>query len=208
MLQRLPSEDQAVLKANGQLRQYSKGEPLQREGEVPSRQVMINSGYACIEILGRALEVVGPGTVFGSTMGVPVPNHATLRAISPVVAMSFDVRVLSEVWVRNPQMLLELVDFAVKRVQGYQSFLYSLSNPSVDIRLAAVLWHLGEPDPSTGFRKVPKCVTQTILASLLRVTREEVNKRIRILSVSQYLVMRGTEITMSPRTPVLIQSAE
>ena len=203
----LATEDQALLQQDGVLASYKKGQDLQKEGQIPSRQLLLNTGYATIQIRERVVEIVGPGTIFGSTLCHATPNPCTLRALSAVTAYSFSVKLLTEIWLRNPQSLLSLWDVAMLRVQDYQLFLHHLGTPSLEIRMGVVLWRLGAPQPD-GTRVVSKDISQTVLADVLRTTREEISRRKAILLKMGVLLEAHDGYLMSSTAPLILELNE
>lgn len=208
LMKSLPADDQALLKKDGRLARHAKGHNIQREGSMPTRKGIILAGHACLEVMGRVVEIVGAGTVIGSTFSGSVPNTGTYKALSPVSVASFDIGVLSQVCRRNPDWALALLDIAIVRIHGYQNYLHQLGNYSVEARLAALYWSFSTVLPD-GSRQIPGCINQTTLASLMRIAREEVNKKRRYLIAAKYLYEKADgEWYLSPLTPVLFEDSD
>jgi CRP-like cAMP-binding protein len=204
----LPTEEHALLKKDGWLERHPKGHVIQKEGEIPTRKYIIHSGYASVEIMSRVIEVVGSNYFFGAPLAGGQPNIATLRALSPVVVMSFDAGVLGSVVRRNPEWALSVLDISERRVRTFQQYLYQLGNPSVEGRLAALYWAMSTVMPD-GSRQIPNCINQATLASLMRITREEVNKKRKFLIAAKYLFEKDDgNWYLSPLTPVLFENPD
>lgn len=199
--------DQKILLDTGRIESYRKNELIKKEGVHSNKWFIINSGYCALQIQGRIVGIIGPTDSHGPTLLRPKPHIASLRALSTVVTLTLDVTVITELWGRNPLTSLKFMDLAIERVQRHLLYSYALGVIVPEVRLVAVLWFLGEPQLD-GSRLVPPVFTQDLLANMLRLSREEINKKRKLLITSGYLFKDGTSWYLTGMTPMLLRASD
>lgn len=167
------------------------------------RFLTIHSGWCSATLKETVVGLVGPGNVYTAGVSVRAANVTSLVALGPVVLLSFDKSAVAEVLLRNPNLLLEMTDLAIRKVQTQQVFLQQAGASSVESRIAAVLWNVGVPQLD-GTRCIPAAVSQSTLASYLGISREAVSLKRKALVTSKYLFKVGDDWYLDPMTPMLI----
>ena len=202
MFQQLSPSDQGELQRLCQIETYVKGDTIQTEGELSPRVWTIISGWATVSIKGVIVGLSGPGRIYTAAMGSSPVNVTTFATLGSLMALSFDREEVMRVLSRNPLVLLGFVDLTIGRVLEYQTFLHHRGLASIEQRIAEVLWGVSTPQPD-GSRLVPDEITQTVLASLLQTSREEVGKKRKLLVASGHLSRRETGWHLDRTTPML-----
>lgn len=202
--------DKEIVRKSGQLISYKNGEEIVKEGTIPDHLVMVQSGYAAIQTMGRILEIIGPGGVLGPTLLSDTPMFSSLTAIGNTNIMVMNLADLKKVFLRNPQTLLRVMDITMQRAYKYQALLHRIGAPAIEIRYASVLWNISIPQPD-GSRQIPSAITQNHVASLLRTTREEISRKRKILIATKYLYQKEAPDAhwyLSAMTPVLFEGED
>ena len=202
MFRQLSPSDQGELQRLCQIETYVKGDTIQTEGELSPRVWTIISGWATVSIKGVIVGLSGPGRIYTAAMGSSPVNVTTFATLGSPMALSFDREEVVRVLSRNPLVLLGFVDLTIGRVLEYQTFLHHRGLASIEQRIAEVLWGVSTPQPD-GSRLVPDEITQTVLASLLQTSREEVGKKRKLLVASGHLSRRETGWHLDRTTPML-----
>jgi CRP-like cAMP-binding protein len=189
-----------ALRQLGALKTYTKGGVIGREGERSSRIEILRSGWGVLTINGKTVGLAGEGRVYTPSVRTIIPNVATLTAIGPMTTLSFERDALVALLVSSPEAMLGVADMCIARVLDFQLFLYHMSLPALEHRISEVLWAVSAPQPD-GSRMVPSVITQQVLADLLQTSREDVNKKRKVLVSSGYLAKKGTSWFLSAETP-------
>lgn len=202
----ISSTDKELLMANGRIEQYEKNHIIFKEGSFSSKFIIINSGYCATQVQRRVISIYGPPYIHSNTISTATPLVCTLRALSTVFAVVFDYSFLLPVLLRNPKILLTLLDYSILLLKKNMEFHQAFTSTSPEVRIAAVLWTVGE-QMLDGTRRIPPVVTQDILADMLRFTREEVNKKRKLLVTAGYLYKIETTWYLSAMALVLFRES-
>lgn len=159
------------------MRSYRVNARLQREGERACGLKFVKSGLLAVRQTGsegveRAIAVIGPGNLLGQSAVTAQPSIFTIQALTPVSVCDFLTPALQELKRPLPggSALLGHHTREVVRTLAAWSGLVRL--PGLSQRLALALRLIAEMQPA-GATQLPN---QTVLAELLCVTRESVNR--------------------------------
>lgn len=202
-LNQLPAAEQALLKTNGRLQPFKKGDVLVKPGDIVDDVLRIQSGLCALRVGDRVAKLLCPGDVFISTLSREQPAWAEIQALGPGVALRFPSKLMTQVLSRHPSLLLWYFDKTLAQVTESLVFHALKSSEALESRLAQVMWQVSEPLPD-GSRRVPKALTQSVLASLFGVTREEINRKRKLLLGASILREVSGETLMPKSTRVLL----
>lgn len=186
---------------------YKKGSYLVRAGEVDNVMRIALSGWVSMQRDSTTLGLV-TGPLMTATKLVPNQTSTVdLIAVTPVTAVLFDSDTLMKALLASPKGALGLLSLVCNQLDSALSFSARKSSEALDIRLAALLWSLSEPDGS-GRRKIPEGLPQSALAGALGASREEVNRKKALLVSAGYIAKEGRTEFMNSLTPLLLSPHE
>jgi CRP-like cAMP-binding protein len=205
MLERLPEFDKSLLKQSGSVVLFAKGDTLVQAGTKSQYALYVTSGWVSVSVEGTVTHLLGPTHGFMSGLRDNTPAWAELTALSKGALLRFEIAVLRSVMERNPQLAMSLLEGAIQVLARTHVVQASRGMHPVEQRLADVLWHVSAP-LEDGTRRVPASLTQTVLASLLGTTREEVNRKRQLLVKTGYLFELDKEWYLDAMTPMMLSA--
>lgn len=195
--------DKLLITANARIESYKKNDVILKEGVYADKMLLISSGYCATRIQGRIIGILGPSAAYGSTLTKPTPLVSSLVALGPVISMSIKTDALVKVFSRNPGLVLHFLDKAVSLIKDQMLYQFYIRHILPEVRIAGILWFLGERRVD-GSKAIPAVITQDILADMLGLSREEVNKKRKLLVTSRHLYKLEDTWHLSVMTPVLL----
>jgi CRP-like cAMP-binding protein len=183
----LPDDDLATLGASLRRRRYPRGAVIFVEGEPGSTLYLIESGMVRISVAspaGRELVIalLGPGEFFGDLALLDGEAHsadAVARHDCRLLLLRRDdflgfVR-------QRPNVAAELLAVLSRRLRRNTQMLQEAAFLDIPGRLASELLRLAESQgrPAAGGLVISASLTQSELASIVRATRESINKWLR-----------------------------
>jgi CRP-like cAMP-binding protein len=201
----LPDFDQTLLKQSGSIRQVPKGDAILNLGDVSRDAFVLQSGWCSVSLGGTVTEILSPGSAFFASLYDGVPAWAEVITLCKAVLICLELKTLRTVLERHPRLALMFLEGAMQRLQRAHTFYALKGSQALEHRLADILWHIGS-DTSDGSRVVPTSMTQTVLASLLGVPREEVNRKRQLLVKTGYLYEVDKQWRMDAMTPLLLSN--
>lgn len=206
LLRALPEEAQAQLRRAGHSAVYRKGEAVLHAGQIVNASYFVHSGWFSSQAGGAvsALHGAGDSILVGMERVAP-------RSTSDVVALTtgsvavIERAALRVQLLRHPEVALTLLNSKLRTLAHVRLFYARRNTDPLEVRLAYLLWTLAELMPD-GHRCVPSGLSQSSLASLLGVPREEVSRKRNLLVKTGYLFEREGEWFIDPSTPLLLTS--
>lgn len=181
------------------LRSFRRGTLALREGERPARCMFVKSGLLVISQTGldgvaRAIAVIGPGALVGfTTAHVRQGALLSARTLTPVSACDMPVGVPDRAG---------LARYTRQAVSTLASWSHLMRIPTLTPRLAAALHLIASSQPGLS-TLLP---SQAMLAELLCVTRESINRSWREFEALG-IVQRGHGHTVALDLPALTRIA-
>jgi len=149
---------------------------LQRGGDRPTRLAFVKQGLMAVRHAGpdgslRAIALIGPGNLLGQAAAFPMPAIFNVQAVTPVAVCHFPPRLLQDLAAAagGPALPLQHLRLVLQTLADW-SRLARL--PGLSARFAMALQLLAAMQPARPLL-VPG---QAVLAELLGVTRESVNR--------------------------------
>lgn len=158
-------------------RSYGRGSRLQREGEPIVTMRFIKSGLLAVRQTGidgvdRAIAVIGPGHLVGQPSGHGLPAVLTIQALTPVSVCEFPFALLKVLMQQSTQDLSLLGRYVRQSVVSLTAWSHLMRMPGLPQRMATALRLIAATQPALT-TQIP---SQSVLAELLCVTRESVNR--------------------------------
>lgn len=129
----VPEQELLALTRHIQLRQFSEGEVIIRQGEPGDGVYVITKGAAAVTTEGRSspgqatLGVFGPGEAFGEMALLDNhPRSATVIAIASTSCAFLPAAAFSEILQRNPSIALSLLPILTQRLREADRWIQSL----------------------------------------------------------------------------------
>lgn len=163
--------------SEAQPRSFARGSRLQREGEPIVVMRFIKSGLLAVRQTGidgveRAIAVIGPGHLIGQPSGHGLPAVLTIQALTPVSVCEFPFSYLKQLMQLSAQDLCQLGRFVRHSVVSLTAWSHLMRMPGLPQRMATALRLIADAQPALA-TQMP---SQIVLAELLCVTRESINR--------------------------------
>ncbi len=174
----LPAEGITRRDAEATPRSYPRHARLQREGEQIAQLRFVKSGLLVVRQTGidgveRAIAVIGPGTLIGQPSGYGLPAVLTVQALSPVSVCEFPFALLQRLIQQSaPEMNGVVGHYLRQSMQVLTAWSHLMRMPGLPQRMATALRLIAFSQPPLS-TQMP---SQAVLAELLCVTRESVNR--------------------------------
>jgi hypothetical protein len=183
---------------------YKKGSYFIRVGE---RDRYIRMGLAGWTALQRKNTILMIASTWMQTNAVgldPVSATADLVTLTEVPAILLDREIFTEALMDSPPIgLLTVLKWSQRHLDMIVNFSAIKSSCPLDVGLAALLWILGTATDS-GRKKVPIGIPQLALARMLGTSREEINRKWKVLANTGYLTKDGDDEYLDAMTPMLL----
>lgn len=158
-------------------RSFARGARLQREGEQIVTMRFIKSGLLAVRQTGidgvdRAIAVIGAGHLIGQPSGHGLPAVLSIQALTPVSVCEFPFAVLKGLMQQRTQDLSVLGRYVRHSVVSLTAWSHLMRMPSLPQRMATALRLIAAAQPAL----TTQMPSQIVLAELLCVTRESVNR--------------------------------
>lgn len=184
---------------------FSKKSHLIYEGERDNCSRLILSGWTGVIKGSNALALI-ENTFQCANIHLDdeaYPSPYDLIAATAVTSFNMKRSVLRHALENSPTSGLMLVSAQANRNLDAIMFFGSLKDgPSLESRLAKLLWRIGKTI-ETGEKRLPEGIGQDIVANLVGTTREELNRKKRLLVGTGYISKRDGIEYMDPMTPLL-----
>ena len=191
-----PADHQELLDGTT-LECYPKGYVIQHEGQRAPNVWTVLDGWGTVTIRNKVVGLTGPGRFYTPGLLPTAVNTTTFATVSPMKALVFSRELAMRLLSRYPEVLIQIIDVSILRVIDYQLLLQHLSLPKLEHRIASALWAMGTP-LADGGRLIPGAVPQSTFAGLLQVSREEFNKKRKLLVQAGHLVAREKDWWVNP----------
>ncbi|KPJ63730.1 hypothetical protein AMK68_03260 [candidate division KD3-62 bacterium DG_56] len=186
LLDRLPANAAARLRDAAQVREYRRREVIYREGDLISGPAWVHWGLIRAyqaSVNGREFTVLvaWPGEVSTPSLSGRPDWPTTTVAITPVVRATVPQAVLEEVCQRDPRVSIALV--RILAAEAHERYRWCAWLMSVPLRerlpriLGRMAYELGTPADRGMLLDFP--VVQDDLATIARVTRDEIGRTMR-----------------------------
>lgn len=186
---------------------YKKGAYIIRVGE---RDKYVRIGLSGWTALRRGETILGLFSVAMQTNAVGhdrSPATADLVALTDVRAILLDSDTLTDAIVASPNGLLTLLKWSQRNLDRIVEFSAYRAGCTLNFGLPALLWALGTPMPD-GRRKIPSAIPQYALAAALGASREEINRKKKLLRDTGCLIEQDGEEYLDAMTPLLLLPIE
>lgn len=204
--QLLPLKFHQEIIENSFLQKYSKGQLIISELERDDRIRYIQSGWISLSKAGKAVALLDSG----------FQTH-DLHSDEPAVLTSYSIHAVNDALIYSmPRQLfrqailsggehsvLSSLKVASAVFKTLLFYTYLKDDRPLEIRLAEFYWHIGHK-MKDGSRKIPDSISQKVISSLLNASREEVNRRKKLLVNSGFIVKYNDHEYLNPVTPLLI----
>lgn len=202
--QMLNDTDRAALRASGSLAVLAKGERLIRAGALVDSVAFVHSGWVALEVRNISVMLLRPGEAYMNSFYLDERRAAVeVRAMSSASVALLDRRALKSVLARSPDLLFAIFERAVVRMDLLYVAQAKLGTDPLEVRLAWLLWTLGQPAPH-GARRLPEEVPQNVLAGMLGASREEINRKRRMLMRAGFLSVDESGTRLDASTALLL----
>ncbi|HEU4622155.1 MAG TPA: Crp/Fnr family transcriptional regulator [Burkholderiaceae bacterium] len=199
LFQALSTVDRGLLRDTGRLAMLGKGERLIRAGQIVDTVAFIYAGWVALESRGVSVLLLRPGETCLNAFDLEARrSDVDVRAMSPASVALIDRRALRGLLPRYPEVFYTLFQRVMQRVESLFIAQARQGPDPLEVRLAWLLWTLGEPE-ADGTRRVSNEVPQSVLASLLGASREEINRKRRMLMRAGFIIpdTDGTRLAAS-----------
>jgi CRP-like cAMP-binding protein len=116
----LTPEDLERMARVGVRKTYSKGEHIVTRDDVGGGMYVILSGTAAVEAGGKR-HTLGPGDFFGEMALIAGrPRSATVTAVEPVEAMTFEAMYFRPFLIKNPSVAVTILEGVARRLREVQ----------------------------------------------------------------------------------------
>ncbi len=186
---------------------YKKGTYIIRVGE---RDKYVRVGLSGWSALRRGDTILGLFSVAMQTNAVGrdrSPATADLIALTEVRAILLDSDTFTDAIMASPHGLLTLLKWSQRNLDRIVEFSAYRAGCTLNFGLPALLWTLGTPMPD-GRRKIPSGIPQYALAAALGASREEVNRKKKLLRDTGCLIEDDGEEYLDAMTPMLLMPIE
>lgn len=158
-------------------RSFSRSSVLLREGERSNAFLFVKSGLLAVRQTGldgvdRAIAVIGPGFLIGQPAAHGLSSLVTVQALTPVSVCEFPLSTLQRLSQLGQPDLICLGRYTRQSMAALAAWSHLMRMPGLSQRLASALRLLAAIQPSLA-TQLP---SQAMLAELLCVTRESVNR--------------------------------
>jgi CRP/FNR family cyclic AMP-dependent transcriptional regulator len=203
LLAKLPPEDLRALAAIARVQHFRAGSVIFRQGEAGDSFHAVLEGRVRIAVIlasgaETTMAVMGPGECFGEFAILDGrPRSATALCVEPTRTLSVTrpdfVHWLSD----KPRAALLLLETLSLRLRATNEALIDLAFFDLPHRMVRRLLRLtmNESTANTA-RPVRLAITQSGLASLLGVSRESVNKQLRVFTEKGWLTVSRGSVTI------------
>jgi CRP-like cAMP-binding protein len=204
---KLSDFDQQLIKQTGTLLEVKKGESVLKAGEQSRYGYYLQSGWCSVSVEGYVAELLAPKSTFLASLSMNTPAWAEVVALSKATLYCYELNTLHDIVMRNPQLAILFMETTLQRLARAHIFYALKGSQPLEQRLADVLWHVSTVNDD-GSRTVPASLTQTVLASLLGSTREEVSRRKQLLIKTGYLYQEGSDWLLDAMTPMMLSNIQ
>lgn len=200
----LSETDRAKLRESGCLVMLGKGERLFRFGQIVDSVAFVYGGWVALEIRGASVLLLRPGDAHLNALEF-VERRADVeaRAMSAASVALLDMKTLKAVLPRYPDVLFAIYERATSRIDLLFLAQARQGGDPLEVRLAWLLWTLAHPEPD-GARRLTDEVPQSVLAGMLGASREEINRKRRMLVRTGYLAAGTHGARLDPSTALLL----
>lgn len=188
--------------------QVNRGEFIFQQGENCDSLFCVISGRVALTVASESgkeamVDVLGPGDWFGEQILLRNSKRTiTAKALTRTELASFKAESVYSFLEQEPELAVSLMTGALIRLARYEEALFHHLLDNVEHRLAAVLVHLAQQDP-TGGGLIPK-VSQELLAGMVGTTRSRVNHFMNKFRRLGFIDYRGGCITVKPGLNTLV----
>ncbi len=204
LFQSLNDEDSARLAASLRRRSLKKGEVLFRKGDEGSTLYIVRSGSIRIVLPSSTGDEVTPAILterdfFGEMALLDgMPRSADAVAMEPSELYALNREDFLSFLKNNEQVIKSIFSFLSMRLRKTDDLLEDVCFLTISTRLARRLVDLaenhGHADEEDGTLHIDLRLTQKDLASMVGVTRESINKELRVLREKDLLRTTGNAI--------------
>jgi len=183
----LSGSDRQTLRESGRLAILTKGERLFRAGEIVEEVAFVYNGWIALEANSVSVLLLRPGDACLNSFDLSARrSNVDVRAMSTVSICLLNRQVLRDLLPRYPNVFYSLFDAAMRRFEHLYIVRSRQRLDPLEVRLAWLLWTLSQSE-ADGIRRVPNEVPQSVLASILGASREEINRKRRMLLRAGFL---------------------
>lgn len=204
LFQSLSDEDNKRLAASLRRRSLKKGEVLFRKGDEGSSLYIVRSGNIRIVLPSSTGDEVSPAILterdfFGEMALLDgMPRSADAVAMEPSELYALNREDFLSFLKNNEQAIKSIFSFLSMRLRKTDDLLEDVCFLTISTRLARRLVDLaesyGHADENDGSLNIDLRLTQKDLASMVGVTRESINKELRVLREKDLVSTTGNTI--------------
>lgn len=214
LLRRLPKDDLLALAEHASLKAYSTRQTVFSQGDPGDALHVIVSGAVRIVLNvpsggQRMVAILGKGDCFGELAILDGrPRSASAVAAEPTVLMTVSRGDMRQWLSSRPASALALLETLSLRLRSANDSLVEMAFSDVEHRLARLLLRLASEGSSTADELPVLEITQSELAAHLTVTRESINKQLRLFGRRGWLkVTRGKIVVLDAGALRLLDQA-
>lgn len=191
----LPTEALIELRRRSTVRTASKGEVVVQSGSLECCVLALRSGMLAVAYKGAkdavAADFIRRGEVYCSTVQEGVSSVGDVQALTASSVLLWPTEVFRGVLMEHPKFAMWYLETVQRRLSQQYYHRARIVQLSSDAQYAYFLWSMSELLPD-GRRVVRTKIPQSMIASYLGITREEVSRRKTMLEKTGHIV-RATE---------------